>query len=130
MDSVKERAAQGLSERECFAAAALPALIARHRADVPWTRVAPLAFEIADEMVKTSGEAPGARLGEIRALVAGQSRPRLKHYLAVTLGVMRAARAKKRQMSVWDLDIKAVEQAIEVLNGIEAILAKEAPSDT
>jgi hypothetical protein len=38
----------GMSLRDAAALAAMPALIARHRADVPWTRVAPLAYEIAD----------------------------------------------------------------------------------
>lgn len=34
--------------RDAAALAALPALIARHRADVTWGAVAPLAFQIAD----------------------------------------------------------------------------------
>lgn len=36
--------------RDLFAAQALPALIARHRVDVPWCAIAPLAYKIADAM--------------------------------------------------------------------------------
>lgn len=46
----------GLSRRDYFAAQALPALIARHRADVPWGQVAPLAYGIADAMIAASTE--------------------------------------------------------------------------
>lgn len=45
-----------LTLRDQFAMAALPALIARHRADVAWSRVAPLAYEIADAMMKARGK--------------------------------------------------------------------------
>jgi hypothetical protein len=44
----------GLTKRDYFAAAALPALIARHRADVPWRQVVPLALELADAMIAAS----------------------------------------------------------------------------
>lgn len=40
-----------LTLRDKFAMSALPALIARHRADIPWGDVAPRAYEIADAMV-------------------------------------------------------------------------------
>ncbi len=41
----------GMSLRDWFAGQALSALIARHRADVSWSDVAPRAYEIADEML-------------------------------------------------------------------------------
>ena len=37
--------------RDYFAAAGLPALIARHRADLAWSAIAPTAYEIADAML-------------------------------------------------------------------------------
>lgn len=37
--------------RDLFAAQALTALIARHRVDVPWCEIAPLAYKIADAML-------------------------------------------------------------------------------
>ena len=42
----------GMSLRDAAALAALPALIARHRADVPWAHVAPMAYAIADALVQ------------------------------------------------------------------------------
>ena len=42
--------------RDEFAMAALPALIARHRADVAWSEIAPLAYEIADAMMEDRGK--------------------------------------------------------------------------
>lgn len=42
--------------RDEMAMAALPALIARHRADVPWSRIAPLTYEIADSMLAAREE--------------------------------------------------------------------------
>ena len=45
----------GMSLRDYFAAAALPALIARHRADVTWSKIAPRAFELADAMIAARG---------------------------------------------------------------------------
>lgn len=44
----------GMSRRDYFAAQALSALIARHRADVPWEAVAPTSFKIADAMIGAS----------------------------------------------------------------------------
>jgi hypothetical protein len=41
----------GMALRDAAALAALPALIARHRADVAWAEVAPRAFEIADAFI-------------------------------------------------------------------------------
>jgi hypothetical protein len=38
--------------RDQFAAAALPALIARHRADVSWGEIPAIAYKIADNMLK------------------------------------------------------------------------------
>lgn len=38
--------------RDELAMAALPALLSRHRADVAWSEVAPLAYQIADDMLK------------------------------------------------------------------------------
>lgn len=37
--------------RDEFALAALPALLARHRADLSWTEVAPTAYSVADAMI-------------------------------------------------------------------------------
>lgn len=42
----------GATLRDVFAWQALPALIARHRADVAWSAVAPTAYEIADAMLR------------------------------------------------------------------------------
>lgn len=45
-----------MNRREKFAAACLGPLIARHRADVPWEQIAPIAFRIADGMIEESGK--------------------------------------------------------------------------
>lgn len=42
----------GMTLRDYFAAQAIPALIARHRADVPWSSIAPRAYGIADAMLE------------------------------------------------------------------------------
>ena len=42
--------------RDQFAMAALPALLARHRADVAWSEVAPLSYKIADAMLEARKE--------------------------------------------------------------------------
>jgi len=52
--------------RDQFAAASLPALIARHRADVAWSEIAPLAYSIADDML----EARGAPLFDFKFVTA------------------------------------------------------------
>lgn len=41
--------------RDEFAMSAVSALVARHRADVAWSEVAPRAYEIADAMMKARG---------------------------------------------------------------------------
>lgn len=41
--------------RDRAALAALPSLLSRHRADVAWANVAPLAYEIADAMLAARG---------------------------------------------------------------------------
>lgn len=41
--------------RDEFAMAALPALIARHRADVAWSDIARTAYGLADNMIKERG---------------------------------------------------------------------------
>ncbi len=50
----------GMSLRDAAALAALPALIARHRADVPWEQIAPRAFGIADAFIAARTKGGGA----------------------------------------------------------------------
>lgn len=45
---------KGMSLRDWFAGQALSALIGRHRADVAWSEVAPIAYQIADDMIAES----------------------------------------------------------------------------
>jgi len=45
-----------ISMRDQCAMAALPALLARHRADVAWAEVAPLSYKIADAMLEARKE--------------------------------------------------------------------------
>lgn len=40
-----------MSLRDAAALAALPSLIDRHRADIPWSEIAPRAYEIADAFI-------------------------------------------------------------------------------
>jgi hypothetical protein len=47
-----------VSLRDFFAAHCLPALIARHRADLPWGNIAPTAYEIADAVMREREKAP------------------------------------------------------------------------
>lgn len=47
-DYVKE---PGMSLRDWFAGQAISALVARHRADVAWSELAPTAYRIADAML-------------------------------------------------------------------------------
>lgn len=42
----------GMTLRDYFAGRALPALLTRHRADVAWDDAAPLAYRVADAMLK------------------------------------------------------------------------------
>lgn len=51
LEAKRQRALAEVSLRDAAALAALPALIARHRADVAWSMIAPLAFEIADDFI-------------------------------------------------------------------------------
>jgi hypothetical protein len=54
--------------RDWFAGQALSALVARHRADVPWSGIGPTAYELADAMLSArKGVSPAYAIARLTA---------------------------------------------------------------